>query len=214
MTEIGGRREEYETEGIDVDDLDPDPIAQWWVWYRQAVDAGCVEPNAMVLATVDADGFPQARYLLARGVDAQGITFFTNYQSDKSRQLDASDKAALLFTWLQLHRQVRLTGIVERLDAAASDEYFASRPRESRIGAWASPQSEVLADRAALDERVAAFEATFAGVEEVPRPAYWGGWLFRPLVVEFWQGRRSRLHDRLRYTRSDAGVWTVDRLAP
>jgi pyridoxamine 5'-phosphate oxidase len=162
---------------------------------------------------VDGDGSPQSRYLLARGADERGFSFYTNYTSAKSEQMDTNGRVAMLFTWLQLHRQVRVTGVVERLPEDESDEYFASRPRSSQIGAWASPQSQVLADRAALDARVAEMESTFAGVEVVPRPVSWGGWLMRPTMFEFWQGRPSRLHDRLRYRAAD-GRWHIERLAP
>lgn len=212
-TDLAGRRKEYETAGLDASDLAPSPMDQWRGWFDQAATAGCVEPNAFVLATVDADGAPQSRYVLARGADDRGFSFFTNYESAKSSQLAAEVRVALLFTWLQLHRQVRVTGVVERLPDAESDEYFASRPRSSQIGAWASPQSQVLVDRAALDGRVAAMEATFAAAIPVPRPAYWGGWLVRPSSFEFWQGRPSRLHDRLRYRVVD-GRWVIERLAP
>ncbi len=213
-SELSSRREEYETAGLDVGDLAAEPVAQWQRWYDEASSAGCVEPHAFVLATVDGDGFPQTRYLLARGADERGFAFFTNYESAKSHQLDASPKASLLFTWLQLHRQVRVVGTVERLSAAESDAYYASRPRSSQIGAWASPQSQVLADRAALEARVEQFTTTFEGVDDVPRPNYWGGWRLTPITVEFWQGRPSRLHDRLRYRRNDDGEWIVERLAP
>jgi pyridoxamine 5'-phosphate oxidase len=213
MADLATRRAQYESAGLDVGDVDGDPIIQWQRWYDQAVDAACVEPNAMVLATVDDEGFPQSRYVLARGIDEHGFVFFTNYQSDKSRQLDAHDRASALFTWLQLHRQVRVVGTVERLGPAASDEYFASRPRPSQIAAWASPQSQVIPDRAGLDARVAQFDETFIDVADVPRPAYWGGWVLRPLSIEFWQGRAERLHDRLRYRRENGG-WAIERLAP
>ncbi len=213
MSDLASHRFEYETAGLDVGDLDPEPITQWHLWFAQAVDAGCVEPNAFVLGTVDADGSPQSRYLLARGADPRGFSFFTNYESAKSIEMTARPVASLLFSWLQLHRQVRVVGGVERVPESESDEYFASRPRMSQIGAWASPQSTVLNSRHELDRRVAEAVARFEGDGLVPRPAHWGGWLLKPTVVEFWQGRPSRLHDRLRY-RLVGGRWLIERLAP
>ncbi|MGZ4700500.1 MAG: pyridoxamine 5'-phosphate oxidase [Ilumatobacteraceae bacterium] len=214
MSDWASRRVDYETAGLDVGDVDSDPLVQWQQWYDQAVQAGCVEPHAFVLSTVDGEGWPQSRYLLVRGADQRGFSFFTNYESSKSAQLSAEPRAAMLFTWLQLHRQVRVAGVVERLPDAESDEYYHSRPRSSQIGAWASPQSQVLPSREFLEERVAQFDQTFAGVDEVPRPAYWGGWMLRAVSFEFWQGRPSRLHDRLRYRRGADNEWVIERLAP
>jgi pyridoxamine 5'-phosphate oxidase len=212
-SELANRRKDYETSGLDVGDVVADPIEQWTTWFDQASTDGCVEPNAFVLGTIDDEGYPQSRYLLARGADQRGFTFFTNYESAKSAQLQAHPRASMLFTWLQLHRQVRVVGTVERLAEGESDAYYASRPRSSQIGAWASPQSQVLADRDVLEARVNQFTETFAAVDEVPRPTYWGGWLLRPTRFEFWQGRPSRLHDRLRYSLVD-GAWVIERLAP
>ena len=209
---IRDRRVQYETAGLDVDDVDGDPMVQWQRWHADAFEVGVAEPNAMTLGTVDADGTPDARIVLVRGADERGFAFFTNYTSVKSRQLEALGAASAVFSWLDLHRQVRVRGRVERLDAASSDAYFASRPRPSQIGAWASPQSEVIADRAELERLVAAVDERFAG-SDVPRPPHWGGWLLVPEVFEFWQGRPSRLHDRLRYRRVD-DTWQIARLAP
>jgi pyridoxamine 5'-phosphate oxidase len=206
------RRVQYETAGLDIDDVDRDPVVQWQRWHADAFEAGVAEPNAMTLGTVDSDGTPDARIVLVRGADEHGFEFYTNYSSAKSRQLEALGAASCVFSWLDLHRQVRVRGSVERLDAASSDAYFASRPRASQIGAWASPQSEVIADRAELERLVAGVDDRFAG-SDVPRPPHWGGWLLVPDMFEFWQGRPSRLHDRLRYRRVD-DTWQIARLAP
>ncbi len=210
---IRDRRTQYETAGIDVHDLDPDPLVQWQRWHDEALAVGIAEPNAMTLSTIGLDGVPDARIVLVRGAGGLGFDFFTNYRSAKSRQLDVHPAGSATFGWLDLHRQVRARGRLERLSAEENDAYFASRPRGSQIGAWSSPQSEVIADRAALDRLVAATEERFADRTALPRPDDWGGWRLVPETWEFWQGRPSRLHDRLRYRR-DASRWVIERIAP
>ena len=193
------------------EELASDPVAQFGAWWELAVK-DAVLAEAMTLATVDDDGVPDARMVLLKGFDDAGFRFHTNYESAKGRQLDAAGSAALVIYWREVDRQVRLRGAVERLSAEESDEYWRTRPRESQLGAWASPQSERIASREELDEAVAAADARFAEVE-VPRPEHWGGYLLRPEVVEFWQGQVGRLHDRFRYERNGDG-WKIERLAP
>ncbi len=204
-------REDYRLGALLEAEVDADPIAQFRRWFDDAVAAGTLEPNAMTLATLGADGYPSSRVVLLKGVDARGFSFFTNYDSQKGRELAACPRASLTFAWLSMQRQVCVRGDVTRLPGAESDEYFASRPRGSQQGAWASEQSRAVADRAALDARLAAVEARFPG--DVPRPPHWGGFVLAPLRVELWQGRTNRMHDRLVYTREGAG-WTLSRLCP
>ena len=208
------RRIQYETAGLNFNDLDESPIQQWHAWYIEAVEAELPEPNAMAVSTIDVDGMPDSRIVLVRGFDDDGLKFFGNYNSAKGQQLDANPVASAVFPWIGLHRQVRVRGTVDMLPRHESDAYFASRPRDSQIGAWASPQSEVISGREVLDGRHAEYSEKFAGVE-VPRPPHWGGWLLVPDVFEFWQGRPNRLHDRFRYRRDDmTQEWVIERLAP
>ena len=208
------RRIQYETAGLNFDDLDESPVQQWHAWYVEAAEAELPEPNAMAVSTIDAEGMPDSRIVLVRGLDDDGLTFFGNYNSAKGQQLDANPVASAVFPWIGLHRQVRVRGTVDMLPRHESDAYFASRPRDSQLGAWASPQSEVINGRDILNERHAEFAEKFAGVE-VLRPPHWGGWLLVPEVFEFWQGRPNRLHDRFRYRRDDVTQdWVIERLAP
>jgi pyridoxamine 5'-phosphate oxidase len=211
--ELWGRRAEYEAAGLDITDVQPDPVVQWHRWHDDALQGGVAEPNAMTVATLGTDGAPDARIVLVREANERGLVFYTNYGSGKSRQLHAAPVAAAVFSWLDLHRQVRLRAHVERVDDAESDAYFASRPRASQLGAWASPQSDEIADRSVLESLVIAYDEEFAD-RDVPRPPHWGGWRLIPFEWEFWQGRPSRLHDRLRYRVDADGGWHISRLAP
>ncbi len=195
------------------EDLLPDPIALAQRWFADAQAAGIEQHDAMTLATATPDGRPSARAVLLKGIDARGFAFFTNYDSRKGRELDANPRAALLLLWIPLQRQVRVTGSVARLDAEESDAYFATRPRGSQLGAWASQQSRPLPDRAELERRWEALDERYGG-EAVPRPSHWGGYRVEPDEIEVWQGRANRLHDRFAYTRTPDGGWTHVRLQP
>lgn len=206
-------RREYMGHGLAETDVDADPIRQFAVWFDEVVAAGLVEPNAMTLATARPDGRPSARMVLLKDFDHRGFVFYTNYEGRKGRELAANPWAALVFFWVELSRQIRIEGRVERTSAHESDAYFASRPLGSQIGATASRQSEVLAGREPLEVRVRALEAAYAD-QPVPRPEYWGGFRVVPETIEFWQGRPSRLHDRLRYCCLTDGAWKIERLSP
>jgi pyridoxamine 5'-phosphate oxidase len=209
---IAELRKEYARESLDIKDVARDPITQFERWFEEALHAGFTEPNAMTLATADGDGRPSARIVLLKGFDARGFVFFTNYESRKGAELAENPQAALLFHWVELERQVRIEGSVEKVSGQESDDYYRTRPSGSRLGAWASPQSRVVARREDLEERWAGFAARYG--DDPPRPAHWGGYRLSPVLLEFWQGRVSRLHDRVRYRREGLGVWRIDRLAP
>ena len=195
------------------EDLDDDPIAQFEEWFEQAAAVNPM-PEAMCIATVDEQGMPDARMVLLKGVDREGFRFFTNYEGVKAAQIEAHPLAALVFHWVELDRQVRVRGPIEKTSEAQSDEYYASRGRGSQIGAWASPQSRPMGDpRAELDDLTLQAEKRFEDVDPIPRPSHWGGYVIRPVQIEFWQGRRARLHDRFRYL-PDGDGWSIRRLAP
>jgi pyridoxamine 5'-phosphate oxidase len=211
MDDIANLRKSYERAELDESASLADPMAQFELWLQQAIDAKVPEPNAMTLATVGANGRPSTRIVLIKGFDARGIAWYTNYDSRKGRELAGQPFAALQFHWVELERVVRIEGRVEKTTAAESDAYFASRPLDSRIGAWASPQSTVIESRAVLVANAAKISARY--LMQPPRPPHWGGYRLVPDAFEFWQGRRSRLHDRLRYRLAE-GSWVRERLAP
>jgi pyridoxamine 5'-phosphate oxidase len=206
-------REDYALDGLDESQADPDPVTMLRRWVDDAIAAGLYDPTAMVVSTVEPDGSPSSRMVLCKGLDVRGLVFFTSYESAKARAIDQEPRVALLFPWHPLQRQVRVVGFVSRVSNEESDAYFTGRPRASQLGAVASPQSRPVASRAELDQRYATVEAQYTG-RDVERPAHWGGFRVDPVSFEFWQGRTGRLHDRLRYDRTEGRAWRVTRLAP
>ena len=213
MKKLEAIRKQYTKALLTRDQLDQNPIAQFIKWFEEATQAEVLEPNAMILATASATGRPTSRTVLLKAVDEQGFVFYTNYESRKGKQLQEKPYGAVTFFWAELERQVNVTGRIDKLTAAASDRYFQSRPRNSKIGAWASTQSKVVTSRTVLEERVQRFTKQFQG-QEVPRPTYWGGYCLVPDSVEFWQGRADRLHDRFLYTKDRKEPWKIERLCP
>ena len=211
--DIADWRREYADRGLTRDLLGDDPIAAFRRWFADAAEAGLHEPNGMVVSTVGPEG-PSARMVLLKALDDRGFVFYTNYRSRKATELAAQPACALLFPWHPLERQVRVEGVSSRVSAAESDAYFATRPRPAQLGAWSSPQSEVVPSREYLEQRFRREDERYAGLPDVPRPEHWGGIVVRPHRVEFWQGRPGRLHDRFRFDRVDDTSWSVERLAP
>ncbi len=210
---IADIRREYKLQSLNETGVAANPIEQFTRWWEEAINSHIDEVNAMTLATATPDGLPSARIVLLKGYDENGFVFFTNYNSHKGHELAKNPHAALVFFWKELERQVRIEGVVEKIPAAESDAYFQSRPAGSRIGAWASPQSSVIAGREVIEAAYSQFEKQFSS-NSIPRPEHWGGYIVKPISVEFWQGRSSRLHDRILYSLSDSKAWERERLAP
>jgi pyridoxamine 5'-phosphate oxidase len=213
MQNLAELRNEYTRASLDEKSVLQDPLLQFQKWFQEAFEAKIPEPTAMNLATVTAKGTPTSRVVLLKGIEGNRFVFFTNYQSDKGRELDQNPACALTFFWPELERQVRIEGVASRIEIEKSEAYFQSRPRGSQVGAWSSPQSAIIKDRFILEERVKQVEKRFEGHEVLPRPQQWGGYEVEPFLFEFWQGRPSRLHDRIEYVKID-GVWQIHRLAP
>ena len=207
-------RQEYQSANLEISDLDPNPFSQFHHWFQEVLKADIADPNAMTLCTCTPDGRPSARIVLLKDYDENGFTFFTNYESRKGQEMAENPNVALNFLWKKLHRQVRIEGQVEKLSAKESEVYFQSRPRGSQVGAWASPQSGVIEQRADLEKRVGEVQERFAGQEVLPLPPFWGGYRVVPTAIEFWQGQPSRLHDRFFYEKQENGEWGISRLAP
>lgn len=213
MSNIADIRKDYSKKMLQETDVHADAIEQFKTWWTEAVDSAIDEVNAMTLATASAQGKPSARVVLLKGFNESGFIFFTNYHSQKASEIEENPRVSLVFFWKELERQVRIDGTIKKITAEDSDEYFYSRPVESRIGAWASPQSKVIASRKVIEENVLELEKSFAG-KTIDRPPHWGGYIVKPVVIEFWQGRSSRLHDRLQYNLNEMGQWEIKRLAP
>jgi len=211
-TNLEELRRNWMKQGLPRQTLDPDPVKQFEGWYKEAIDSGIAEPNAMSLATVDANAQPWIRTVLLKLFDEAGFVFFSNYERAKAQQIAVNNRVSLLFPWVALGRQVKISGTAEKIPAMESMKYFASRPRGSQIGAWASPQSQVISSRSLLDAKVDEIKRKFAR-GDVPLPSFWGGYRVRPFQIEFWQARDSRLHDRFVYTKKDTG-WSIERRAP
>jgi pyridoxamine 5'-phosphate oxidase len=213
MKPISDLRKDYTKASLDNSNVHKNPITQFELWFNEAVKSDVNEPNAMILSTLSKLGTPSARVVLLKGIEQGKFLFYTNYQSQKGKELDKNGACALTFFWPEMERQVRIEGVAERVDNANSEKYFQSRPRPSQVGAWASPQSAIIKDRLILEERVKEVEKKYEGFNVLPKPHQWGGYAVTPLEIEFWQGRPSRLHDRIVYTSVD-GIWQINRLAP
>lgn len=212
-TDPEGIRKDYRLQSLLEKDVDANPIKQFEIWWQQVIQSGIDEPNAMTLATSTTSGKPSARIVLLKAIKNNGFVFFSNYDSRKGKQVNDNPFVSLVFFWKELERQVRVEGTIKKAGIQESDEYFSKRPVESRIGAWSSPQSEVIKSREILEKNVADYTNKF-DLPNIPRPPYWGGYIVNPTLVEFWQGRTGRLHDRLQYTFDEKGTWKIERLAP
>jgi pyridoxamine 5'-phosphate oxidase len=213
MDSLAELRKEYSKLTLDLTNIKKNPITQFSIWFEEAFDAKVTEPNAMHLSTVSADGRPSGRIVLLKGIENEKFVFYTNYQSNKGKDLESNSACSLTFFWPELERQVRISGIAARTDQESSEKYFRSRPRASQIGAWASPQDSIIANREILEKRVKEIEKRFEGIDKLPKPNQWGGFTVDPLEIEFWQGRPSRLHDRILFTKIE-NRWEIHRLAP
>ena len=213
MASLADIRKDYILHSLSEKDVAADPFRQFAIWWQEAETAGIDEVNAMTLATASAEGVPSARIVILKGYDERGFVFFTNYESYKGKDILENPRACLVFFWKELERQVRITGIIEKVSAAESDEYYNSRPEGSRIGAWVSPQSQTIEGREWLEENERKYKALLAD-KPITRPLHWGGYRVKPVKIEFWQGRSSRLHDRIQFTLQETGSWLVERLAP